>query len=167
MQEQQSLAEFCDLPEHAQPSGMAANVYENIQLTSPRGGILKADATRRFAQCLQSFRVLYFQDIPRIVDSIEFERAIRTIPGQKSGVSLQYFWMLAGSDYLIKPDRMVVRFLETALSRNVAVKEASSLLISACEELKMKMKYPALTPRLLDHEVWKHQRQEDSRKDCT
>jgi hypothetical protein len=52
---------------------------------------------------------------------------------------------------------MVLRFLESALSRSVADKEeAKSLMIAACQQLVAK--HPHLTPRLLDHEVWKYQR---------
>ena len=49
------------------------------------------------------------------------EALVREIPGQISGISFDYFRMLAGDDTLIKPDRMVQRYiakaLEEALSR--------------------------------------------------
>jgi len=154
--EQESITAFCERPKQADSAGMAERVYGSRNRTSPRSGILKADAVARFAGCLRSHGVEYLQDVPRVADSARFEAEIRAIPGQGSGLSLQYFWMLAGSDQFIKPDRMVLRFLTAALSREVPVREAGPLLRTACEQLTGR--HPNLTPRLLDHEVWKHQR---------
>jgi hypothetical protein len=131
-------------------------VFRNRQRTSPRSGILKAEAVQRFAEVLLHHKVQYFQDISRAAEDESLEKSILAIPGQGSGLSLRYFWMLAGSDEFIKPDRMVLRFLESALSRPVSVHEAQNLLSGACDLLKKD--HPNLTPRLLDHEVWKHQR---------
>lgn len=64
--------------------------------------------------------------------------------------------MLAGSDEFIKPDRMMLRFLQAALGRPVLTGEAQVLVTGATERLRVT--YPHLTPRLLDHEAWKHQR---------
>lgn len=88
--------------------------------------------------------------------SAELQRAISAIPGQGSGISLQYFWMLAGSDGLIKPDRMVLRFLAESLGRPVHTEEALRLVAGAVAELKAR--YPDMTPRLLDHMIWEYQR---------
>lgn len=154
--EQESISSFCCRPEQASPELMAAKVYLNRQRTSTRGGVLKAEAALRFAQILRTFGVEHFQDVVKVADSPEFEAAVRAIPGQRSGISLQYFWMLAGSDDFIKPDRMVIRFLEAALGRSVSLAEAPTLLRGASELLSGQ--YPYMTPRLLDHEVWKYQR---------
>ena len=96
------------------------------------------------------------QDVPRVAEDAKFEAEIRTIPGQRSGLSLQYFWMLTGSGHFIKPDRMVLRFLASALNRDVSAQEATKLLRAACQNLVER--YQNMTPRLLDHEIWKHQR---------
>jgi hypothetical protein len=135
---------------------MAERVYGNRQRTSTKSGILKADAAWRFARTLRSYGIEYFQDVPRVADSAKFEADIRSIPGQGSGISLQYFWMLAGSEHFIKPDRMVLRFLQAAISRPVAIREANRLMQAACAQLVGR--YPQLTPRMLDYEVWKYQR---------
>ncbi|MDO9527966.1 MAG: hypothetical protein Q7J27_02270, partial [Syntrophales bacterium] len=93
---------------------------------------------------------------------------IKTIPGHRSGISLKYFFMLAGSEDLIKPDRWIKKFIEdaftwardegyaTIIRNKVNDRESQWLLSGACDELKLK--YPRLTPRLLDHEIWKYQR---------
>lgn len=135
---------------------MAELVYKNRHRTSTRGGILKADALLRFAQALRSFGVEYLQDVPPVAQSKPFESAVRSIPGQRSGISLQYFWMLAGSEAFVKPDRMVVRFLESALARPVGIAEAVGLMRQASSQLNTE--FPNMNPRLLDHEVWKYQR---------
>src|SRR5690606_23416868 len=47
-----------------------------------------------------------------LVDDERVEKvstALRAIPGD--GVRTDYFWMLVGDDDLVKPDRMVLRFL--------------------------------------------------------
>jgi hypothetical protein len=97
----------------------------------------------------------YFQDIQWPLPE-GLEDAIKDIPGQRTGISLQYFWMLAGSDDLIKPDRMVLRFLKEALQREISLNEAQSVLSATTQALKVA--YPHLTPRLLDHAIWNYQR---------
>ena len=64
--------------------------------------------------------------------------------------------MLAGSEDFVKPDRMVLRFLEAALARRVGVSEAVELLRGTSRELLTE--FPNMSPRLLDYEVWKFQR---------
>lgn len=154
---QESISAFCNRSGQSDPNEMAVRVYRNRQRTSVTNGILKADAVIQFARCLQSHEVEYFQDVHRIADNPRFDEDIKNIQGQGSGISLKYFLMLAGFDNLIKPDRMVLLFLESALSRRVKVVEASPLLSLACEQLKPRHEH--LTPRLLDHEVWKYQRE--------
>jgi hypothetical protein len=135
---------------------MARCVYQNRQRTSTRNGILKAEAVLKFAKVLQTFGVEYFQDLSKVINDPAFDSALCTIPGQGSRISIQYFWMLAGSENFVKPDRMVVRFLEDVLSRKVSVEEASELLQGASNHLLKD--FWNMNPRLLDHEVWKYQR---------
>jgi hypothetical protein len=136
---------------------MARCVYQNRQRTSTRNGILKAEAVLKFARVLQTFGVEYFQDLSKVINDRAFDSTLRTIPGQRSGISIQYFWMLAGSENFVKPDRMVVRFLEDVLSRKInSVEEAAELLQVASNHLLKDFRN--MNPRLLDHEVWKYQR---------
>lgn len=135
---------------------MATEVFANLQRTSTRSGILKSEAVERFASTLCEHGIEHLQDIGAQLPSDALDQEIRKIPGQGSGISLQYFWMLAGSDGLIKPDRMILRFLEQALRRQVRVSEAQLLLSDVVTELQPK--YPGLTPRLLDFKIWEYQR---------
>lgn len=134
---------------------MASEVFSNRQRTSTKNGILKAEAIARFAAALIEHGINYLQDIQWPLPE-GLEVAIKAIPGQRTGISLQYFWMLAGSDDLIKPDRMVLRFLREALQREISLNEAQSVLSATTQALKVV--YPHLTPRLLDHAIWNYQR---------
>ena len=71
-------------------------------------------------------------------------------------MSLAYFFMLAGSEDLIKPDRMVQRFISRALGRDASPAETLELLPAACAELRTER--PGLTPRLLDYVIWNDER---------
>jgi len=155
-EQQESITTFCARPEQADVDRLADLVYENRQRTSTRGGILKAEAVLLFAEALRAFGVERLQDVPQVAESVAFASAVRSVPGQGSGISLQYFWMLAGSEGFVKPDRMVLRFLESALARRVDIAEAVSLLREASNQLNTD--FPNMNPRLLDHEVWKYQR---------
>lgn len=154
--EQESISAFCENTERIGPVNMAEEVYRNRQRTSARNGILKADAVYRFAIVLRKYNIEYLQDMSGAVENIALEKDIRSIPGQASGISLKYFFMLAGSDDIIKPDRMILAFLGEALGRPVSMSEAQDLLSAAAKQLRVN--YPNLTPRLLDHEIWKYQR---------
>jgi len=156
--DQESVDSFCARQEEVSPQQMAEDVYTNRQRTSPTNGILKAEAVLLFAQYLQKYGVNYFQDLHMVMNNAQFEKDIRSIKGQGSGISLQYFWMLSGSENLIKPDRMVVRFLSKALSRDVKLHEAQSLLEVVSN--KLKTSYPNINPRLLDYKIWEFQREQ-------
>ena len=153
--EQESITHFCHRPEQADYEAMATLVNKSRQRTSTKNGILKSVAVHRFAMVLQSNGVEYLQDVARVANADDFKSRILEIPGQGSGICLQYFWMLTGSDQFIKPDRMVLRFLSSALSRTVSIEEASDLIRGTCDSLQSE--HPDLTPRMLDHEIWKFQ----------
>ncbi|PKO09792.1 MAG: hypothetical protein CVU40_07855 [Chloroflexi bacterium HGW-Chloroflexi-2] len=87
----------------------------------------------------------------------KFEAEIARIPGQSSGLSTRYFYMLAGDENFIKPDRMIRRFIQAAIGRELSIEDCQELLLAAHAELVRD--YPLLTPRSLDHEIWLYQRQ--------
>nr|WP_284929296.1 hypothetical protein [Bacillus subtilis] len=117
---------------------------------------MKAEAVYMFCKVLNKYNVNYFQDVKKLYGNDKFEKDIKAIPGQKSGISLVYFYMLAGDDHWIKPDRMIVRFLEKAIQRKVKIEEAQSILVGATNILAEK--YPNITPRLLDYQIWNYER---------
>ena len=154
--EQQSISDFLDKVEYYGIERFTEDIFDNRQRTSSVNGILKTKATYKFARVLNDFSVDYFQDIKEVINSYEFKKEIKKIPGQKSGISLNYFFMLAGFDNFIKPDRMVLRFLQKVLKTDISFGEAQSLLIEVSSILKDS--YNNMSPKLLDHEIWKYER---------
>ena len=73
----------------------ATVLFYNHQRTSSRNGILKAEAVLRFAKVLQKYGVEQLQDMKCSTLPAEAEQEIKQIPGQKSGLALHYFYMLA------------------------------------------------------------------------
>lgn len=135
---------------------IVTQVYRNKQRTSTRGGILKAEAVLRVAEVLSVLSVETLEDFEAVAGSEKFEAAFLQIPGQRSGVSLRYFYMLTGSVNHIKPDRMILRFIQSAIGRSPKIDEAHRLILDCCHELVDT--YPDLNPRILDHQIWLFQR---------
>ena len=129
-------------------------LYNNHQRTSSKNGILKAEAVYLFASALKRARINTISDFRAQGISSDLERAILSIPGQKSGLSLHYFCMLAGDDSFCKPDRHVLRFISHYTETPINVRQAQEIMSSAVETLKAK--YPNITVRSLDFAIWKH-----------
>jgi hypothetical protein len=139
------------------PQEMAEEVFINRQRTSPRGGILKAEAVKEFAEALLRFKVNYLQDAESIFGCKEFERETAKIPGQSSLISTDYFCMLAGSEDHIKSDRMMGKFIWSAIQQKLNREETQQAITEACQILVKE--YPRLTPRILDYLIWSYQSQ--------
>lgn len=154
--EQFTVTHLLQVYDELDATKMAEEVYQNRQRTSPRGGILKAEAVLRFAEILHAFGVNFFQEMHQIIGDPAFETQIKDIPGQASGISLRYFYMLVGRDDYIKPDRMISRFVNSAIDKTLGVEGSHTLIVRSCEILAQD--YPHLTPRLLDHLIWRYQR---------
>lgn len=134
------------------------NYFKNKCRTSTRNGILKSEAVKLFCEVLKNYQVNYFEDLEKIIGNTSFENDIQKIPGQKSGISTNYFYMLSGDDNFIKPDRMILRFVESCTGiTTLKTDEATKLILEAHK--KLVTKYPLLTPRGLDHEIWKYQKE--------
>ena len=135
----------------------ADSIYKNRCRTSTRNGILKAEAVYRFAGVLQKNGIEYFQDIPKILNNpvllSSIENQIKTIPGQRSGISFRYFLMLAGDCNSIKPDRMVMRFLSNIYGKNINTPHKASVFMQDMFN-KLKGYEPNLTLRKLDYAIW-------------
>jgi len=153
-----SISDFIALYQENSLEFMAEKIYQNRQRTSTRNGILKAEASLKVAQVLLNHGVNDLDGITAIINNPAFEVDFKGITGQGSGVSLRYFYMLVGLDSEIKPDRMIIRFIEAALSRPVKMEECHPLLTATCQLLKAD--YPNLSPRLLDNLIWQFQRQQ-------
>ncbi|HVF25983.1 MAG TPA: hypothetical protein VNA23_08845 [Anaerolineales bacterium] len=156
--EQLSISKFLQINSEHGIEGMARNVYKNLQRTSTQNGILKAEAVVKFSEILIQFGVDYLQHVEKILGNTNFESAVTKIPGQRSGLSIRYFYMLAGAENYVKPDRMVTRFIKSAIGRYPGVDESHQIIVGACEILSKQ--FPALNPRALDHQIWLYQREQ-------
>lgn len=152
MKEQESINNFCEKFEKFGLSLFVNNIFINKQRTSSKNGILKAQAVYEFCEVLKNYDVNYLQDVKKIVLNKKFEEEIKKIKGQSSGISLRYFFMLAGSDDFIKPDRMILRFLKKILGRTVGSEESQKLLEKTADILTET--YSHINPRLIDHQIW-------------
>lgn len=131
-------------------------VYQNRQRTSTRNGILKSESVLRFSRVLHQHGIKYMQDIDRLIGQTPFEEEIQKIPGQASGICLRYLYILTGSPDHVKPDRMILRFIQSALGKAVSADQGSSYIIEASKILQRD--YPTLTPAILDNQIWNYQR---------
>lgn len=155
-QDQYSVQDFLDLYSRLGVQSMAEQVFRNRGRTSTRNGILKAEAVLRFCQVLNEFNVNTLQDAFKIVGKEQFEARIKTIPGHNSGISTRYLYILLGSQDYVKPDRMVMRFVESATGKHYSVDECQQVLVQVCQLLVSE--YSRLTPSRLDHLIWAYQR---------
>jgi len=155
-QDQVSIPSFVSLCNSFSLDDLTDRVYRNRQRTSTRSGILKSEAVSMFARVLKSHGVFYLQDVQAIVGDPRFEADIQQIPGQASGISTRYFYMLAGSDEYIKPDRMIQRFIFAATGKTMSVQDSHDVIVGAHRLLVND--YPDLTPRSLDYLIWSYQR---------
>ncbi|MEO6350844.1 MAG: hypothetical protein ABIP53_09345 [Candidatus Limnocylindrales bacterium] len=148
-----------ELVEHIAQGGVdsfAAAIVCNRQRTSTRSGILKSEATLHFAQALIQHGVEALQDVAPLAADASLDTDLRAVTGQGSGISTAYFFMLAGDKNLVKPDRMLQRFVARAVGRPVSVAEIQTLVTDACEQLRAEHRH--LTPRVLDHAIWNYER---------
>jgi uncharacterized protein (DUF4415 family) len=137
---------------------MTSEVFQNRQRTSATSGILKSEAVFLFCKVLSNFGVNNFGDISTLLVNQDFDQKIKAIPGQASGISLQYFFMLIGEDSYIKPDRMINRFIEAAIGQILNIEDSQNLINDSMPLLNKN--FPQLTPRLLDNLIWSFQREE-------
>lgn len=98
--EQESISCFCDrLEGWGTPDDVAARLGNRQRtLTPPPPSILKSEAAQRFADTLRGHGIEFMQDMAELSPQLEtaIESTIRTIPGQGSGLTWDYFRMLSG-----------------------------------------------------------------------
>jgi hypothetical protein len=159
---ERTVREFLELlnPYESRWQDMAVEVFRNRQRTSTRSGILKAEAVYRFAKALHRAGIDTLSHLsgPKLKDLSGARADISAIPGQASGLSFSYFLMLAGRTDVVKPDRMLTRYVACALGRRTLdFGECEQLVLAACSVLQSD--FPHLTPTVLDFRIWEYQRQ--------
>ena len=151
---ERTISEFLTLFDEMMPDQMADDLFGNRQRTSSKSGILKAEAVSRFASALKEAGIDDFSDLTDCRLNVA-EMLVREIPGQKSGISFDYFRMLAGDDDRIKPDRMVQRFIARALGKKpdqITPDQARTVIKTAIPVLAERGFN--WSPRQLDYAVW-------------
>ena len=141
-------------------ASMAKCVYNNQQRTSSRNGILKADACYQVAKTLNDNGINTLKDFQNLslLQLHSLEKQIKKIKGQSSGIMFSYLCMLAGDDNTCKPDRWIRRFLKDNGMAEIENndEEIQELFRESCKRLRNK--YPNLTVRYLDYQIWAYQR---------
>lgn len=136
---------------------MAERVFQNRQRTSAQSGILKAEAVLLYCQALADAGINNFNDLTQ--DRREYAEAIILgLPGQASGIAFDYFMMLAGDDNLIKPDRMVQRYVEDALELKNLPQPRQAAIIVRLAAKELRRRGHSWTPLSLDYAIWSYQR---------
>ncbi len=150
-EEQHTVSDMLANYAKADMQTMAENVYGNRQRTSAVNGILKAEAVYEWARILQSNGIETFQDVEEKLTG-KVEREMRRVPGQKSGISLDYFFMLCGDENTVKPDRHIKNFVAEIIGYVPSNEETHLLFDEIINQLKKD--YPALSVRQLDGAIW-------------
>lgn len=153
--QQHSTNEFLSNISGIPPQELAERIFQNRHRTSTKNGILKAEAVVSFCEALRNHGVQFMDEALRRVHDKGLDQSLRRIKGQGSGTSIKYFFMLVGEETLIKPDRMILRFLSDVLQREVNTAQAQTLLTKTVTQLRGS--YPLLTARSLDHAIWRHE----------
>lgn len=131
------------------PEAFALDVVCNKGRTSTRNGILKAEAVYQAAQVLVKHDVGEAAELRAVVeagDADPIKDEWRAIRGQRSGITWRYLLILARTDN-VKPDRMILRFLQDTLGRPVSREEAVTLVTASAREL-------GASAREVDHRIW-------------
>lgn len=154
--DEQPLSRFVTHVRDAGVEHFSAQVLRNRQRTrAHRAAPRKTEAALQYAETLMSHGVNTLAGADALLADEDrlttVEHALAAIPGHGSGARLSYLWMLVGADDRIKPDRMILRWLEDVLHRRVTTSEATRLLQEAATQV-------GRTPWELDHAIWNAQR---------
>jgi hypothetical protein len=150
-----SISDFLEVAEQFTSDELASNVFKNNQRTSSTNGMLKAQAVKLFAAALQSAGIERFADCEDEAKLEVAETRVKAVKGHSSGISFDYFRILAGHE-TVKADRMVCRFVASAAGLDqVAPTVAKCAVIDATALLKPE--FPNLSTRLLDNVIWSYE----------
>lgn len=130
-------------------------VFNNRQRTSSKNGIPKSEAVIKVLEILKKFHIESVDDANKLIINPDIEHEYRKIPGQTSGISFKYFLMLSGIEGYVKPDRRIIKFIET--SGNVKIKPDDCQPILESTLKRLKQHGFNLTLRQLDNLIWNYQ----------
>ena len=134
------------------PQEWAAMTNNRKPTSTAKGAPLKAAASHEAAGRLRQLGIDSTDDL-RAADADELESAKKawaTVPGQRSGITWNYFLMLAGIPG-VKADRMVIRYVANAIGttpEDVSAAEAAMLVKTVAEKSGHNVTH-------LDHAIWR------------
>jgi predicted component of type VI protein secretion system len=158
------LQEFEKLGE-SEDAGTVLFGNRGVANPASRNPIPKARVVRLVAEVLAAHEVQTFQDYQDFPAAEDLDAAINAVPTLSSGIVASYLRMLAGDESSIKPDRMLHRYVKQAVGDPKKVfssTDVKRLFQEAAQTLSSETRLSHVTPRLLDHEVWKVQRSRES-----
>lgn len=145
--EQEPLGDLVRRYDETGVDGMAGTVFRSRR-RSPGTRILKAENVVRAARALRRIGVDVLQDVPARRPA-EIDAALRPLPGIDEA-TVRALLMYTGPEQFVLGDAHVRRFVASAIGeRAVSPRKAETLVRNASHEL-------ILSPRLLDHEIWRH-----------
>lgn len=138
------------------PEGFADKIGTRHRTSTHLGAPLKAAAAHEAALALYDHGVDTVGDLLSTLNEPHphIERAWRKTPGQRSSdIGWRYLLLLVGVDE-VKPDRMICRFVATALREpSVSSTRAAKLLTDAAHKRSWAV-------RSMDHAAWQYQRRQ-------
>lgn len=129
------------------------DVTNRWKTSTRKGAPSKASAVLEAADMLARHELVTIDDIrsaltdPHSQEHSEVKNEWLRIPGQRSGLTWNYFLMLAGVPG-VKADRMIVRYVSRVLNREIAPKEAAGLVSRVADHLGIRR-------TKLDHAIWR------------
>jgi len=165
-----TIQDFIEVLDQRLASGETyETLFRNMQRTSARGGILKAEAIHLFAKALLASGINNYSDLRDINKLTAAATRVTWIPGQGSGITFTYFLMLAGEEDFVKSDTHIRRFVGDALaldwSQLVPADQAAEMVTEAAARFAA-ASYPTLTPVSLDYAIWNYQRKQTKPSPC-
>lgn len=133
-----------------------AEKYLTKHRTSTKNGILKTTAFRLFLQTMQAYHVETCDDIHSIAGNSSFENAIKMIPGQRSGITLDYLYILSRMENYVKDDRHIQTFINDIFPKNNFNHDDRIELVRGAALILSQGTHPGMTPRYLDHLIWNY-----------
>lgn len=132
----------------------AISVVDNLKPAHTKAGApLKAEIIQQAAELMVSLGIDTVDDlVAKIHDqplNNEVHDGWKRLPSQSSGVTYNYLLILAGMPS-VKPDRMILRFLATALGEETELspQKAVELITETANAMNV-------SPRTLDHVAWR------------
>lgn len=137
---------------------LAVLLHNECKTDTHKNAILKIEAYFKFLHTMQEYKIETTSDVQRNIENQEFIKEIRTQRGQRSGLTIDYLFILAKAENYVKVDRHIERFTKEAIGNNNLTKQdIINLIRRAASILNNEKEDITITARILDHMIWKYQ----------